>query len=91
MSFVGFYVLLSSSSSLCFVFDAVFAILSKFFLISFSSVARPLVHALQRARAMLECRAYLHWYERYGTKEADFVAAFDEMDSVIESYQGLLL
>lgn len=51
-----------------------------------SSVSCLLGHVVQRARDMLQARAYLHWYQRFGVEESDFQQALDTCCSVIEEY-----
>lgn len=36
---------------------------------------------------MFASRAYLHWYERYGTDDEQFKNAFDVIDQVVDSYR----
>ncbi|XP_075444210.1 tubulin delta chain-like isoform X2 [Ascaphus truei] len=54
-----------------------------------SSAADLLRTVTQRARAMYESRAYLHWYQRYGCEDEDFQMAFDTLSSVVEDYSTL--
>lgn len=42
---------------------------------------------LSSARAMLEKRAYVHWYERFDCGEQQFHEAFDRVQQVINDYE----
>ncbi|KAJ6655117.1 hypothetical protein lerEdw1_006021 [Lerista edwardsae] len=54
-----------------------------------SSSADLLQKVEQRARAMYESRAFLHWYWRHGCEEGDFQQAFEVLRSIIEDYHHL--
>nr|XP_028605924.1 tubulin delta chain-like [Podarcis muralis] len=43
----------------------------------------------QRARAMYESNAFLHWYWRHGCEEGDFEQAFETVRSVLGDYSHL--
>uniref|UniRef100_A0ABM5GMJ5 Tubulin delta chain n=1 Tax=Pogona vitticeps TaxID=103695 RepID=A0ABM5GMJ5_9SAUR len=40
----------------------------------------------QRAQAMYQSNAFLHWYWRHGCEEGDFEQAFETLRSVVEDY-----
>ncbi|XP_072180811.1 uncharacterized protein [Diadema setosum] len=40
-----------------------------------------------RARAMYEARAFLHWYHRYSCEEPDFEEAFSTLAEVVQDYR----
>lgn len=50
-------------------------------------VVGSLEHIQQRAEVMYRERAYLHWYEREGIEKEDFMAAFENLDRVVEEYK----
>lgn len=52
-----------------------------------SSVTRLLGHIAQRATEMLKARAYLHWYERYGTETEEFQRALNTLSDLTENYE----
>lgn len=54
-----------------------------------SSSADLLQKVEQRARAMYESRAFLHWYWRHGCEEGDFQQSFEVLHSIIEDYHHL--
>ncbi|KAG8443465.1 hypothetical protein GDO86_012024 [Hymenochirus boettgeri] len=54
-----------------------------------SSTADLIKKVINRAQAMYDARAYLHWYKRYGCAEEDFQAAFQTLHSVVEEYSLL--
>jgi len=45
---------------------------------------RPVV---RKARAMLDEKAYVHWYTRYGLEASEIADAIDSIDSIITDYQ----
>ena len=49
-----------------------------------------LLPAAQRATALYEARAYVHWYERAGLERDDFAAAFDAVHAVVQEYDALV-
>ncbi|KAK3571837.1 hypothetical protein QTP86_020468 [Hemibagrus guttatus] len=53
-----------------------------------SSVTRLLGHVAQRATEMLNARAYLHWYERYGIRTEEFQQALNTLSELIEEYES---
>eukprot|EP00050_Salpingoeca_kvevrii_P002542 m.196757 g.196757 ORF g.196757 m.196757 type:complete len:424 (+) comp10633_c0_seq11:1168-2439(+) len=55
-----------------------------------TSIVSPFAQVAQRATAMVEAGAYLHWYERYGTSRDDIRAATETVWTVVESYQQAL-
>lgn len=46
---------------------------------------------LAKAELKYKARAYLHWYERYGTDRSDFEEAFEIMRTVITDYGKMTL
>lgn len=53
-----------------------------------ADVARyDLTTHLRHARPMLDAKAYLHWYEKYGVDEWHFEEAMETIQSVVESYR----
>nr|XP_039268497.1 tubulin delta chain-like [Styela clava] len=42
---------------------------------------------LHSARRKFEAKAYLHWYERYGTYHSDFENAFDIVHNIVKEYE----
>ncbi|XP_053265399.1 uncharacterized protein LOC128423868 isoform X4 [Podarcis raffonei] len=54
-----------------------------------SSSADLLQRVEQRARAMYESNAFLHWYWRHGCEEGDFEQAFETVRSVLGDYSHL--
>lgn len=53
------------------------------------AIADPLAHALDRATAMFEAGAYLHWYRQYGTEDDALREAFATVGAVVASYDSL--
>uniref|UniRef100_H3AP68 Tubulin delta chain n=1 Tax=Latimeria chalumnae TaxID=7897 RepID=H3AP68_LATCH len=53
-----------------------------------SSVMDYLNRVLERARAMYEAHAYLHWYWKYHCEEEDFRQAFETLGTVLEDYSS---
>ena len=45
-----------------------------------------LLRVLDRSSVMLQARAYMHWYTRYGLEESEFYDAFDSLSAVVRSY-----
>ena len=62
---------------------------SCYFLANSSSVLPILRHVESRCSAMLEYRAYVHHYERYGTTAQDLEAALTSLRAQISDYDGL--
>ena len=62
---------------------------SAYFLANSSSVLPILRHVESRCSAMLEYRAYVHHYERYGTTAQDLEAALSSLRAQIGDYDGL--
>lgn len=42
---------------------------------------------LKSAWIKYKAKAYLHWYERYGTTEADFTQAFEVVENIVDEYK----
>lgn len=42
---------------------------------------------LNSAQIKFKAKAYLHWYERYGTTEADFAEAFEVLENIVKEYK----
>lgn len=60
------------------------------FLFANSSAVTPVLrHIESRCSAMLEFRAYVHHYEKYGTTAADLEAALASLRAQIADYDGL--
>ncbi|MBN3300797.1 TBA1 protein, partial [Amia calva] len=51
-----------------------------------SGAAALLRRVDERVRVMLHSRAYLHWYQRYGCEESDFLQALDTLKTVEQEY-----
>jgi hypothetical protein len=47
-----------------------------------------LLRVLDRSSVMVQARAYLHWYTRYGVEESQFYDAFDTLGAVVRAYAG---
>ncbi len=41
------------------------------------------------ARTMLESRAFLHWYERYGCDGDEIHRALETVQGVVDEYRGM--
>ena len=54
------------------------------------NVVKPMIKLLASARSKFVAGAYLHWYEKYACREADFNEAFETVDQVIWDYQNSL-
>ncbi|XP_053569698.1 tubulin delta chain-like [Bombina bombina] len=54
-----------------------------------SNAADLMKSVIQRAQAMYEARAYLHWFNKYGCEDEDFQMAFDTLKCVVEEYSQL--
>lgn len=48
-----------------------------------------LSHCLKKCQTMIDAKAYLHWYERYGCGMEVFEEAFRSIQTVIDSYNSL--
>ncbi|CAK8671999.1 unnamed protein product [Clavelina lepadiformis] len=42
---------------------------------------------LEKSKLMFDNKAYLHWYNRHGTEENDFIAAFTTIETIIKEYK----
>lgn len=54
---------------------------------NYSNIIPQLEGILQSSQTKLSARAYLHWYEKYGCTNEDFVVAFDKLQTVIDAYK----
>lgn len=54
-----------------------------------SSVTPYLNCVLEKSEKMLQAKAYLHWYQRYGIETETLESAFDNLRTIIDSYNNL--
>lgn len=54
-----------------------------------SHVIELVEHVARRAQEMVEARAFLHWFEAYGTSRTDISAAMERLWDVSDSYRSL--
>jgi hypothetical protein len=53
------------------------------------SILRPLQRTLQKAHDMLDNRAFLHHYQKFGLEESAFRDRFADMAQVVHNYQSM--
>jgi hypothetical protein len=50
---------------------------------------RTLIPVVRKARLLLDNRAYVHWYTRYGMELSEMADAIDAMENIIVDYNKL--
>jgi hypothetical protein len=50
--------------------------------------AHSLLPSVRKARVLLENKAYVHWYTRYGLEESEMTEAIDAIEGVIKDYES---
>lgn len=54
-----------------------------------SDVCRFLQHVSKRASEMCRARAYVHWYDRYGTGVDDITEAVETVHGIVRNYHSM--
>ena len=59
-------------------------------LLSNTSLVTPYLETVQeKSSKMLQSKAYLHWYQKYGVERETFESALDSLQTTIDSYSNL--